>query len=337
MHKMNSRCWKPIVMKLATLKNGKPDGELVVVSRDLAKMARAADIAPTLQTALDDWAGIRPRLDERYKTLNSGGASEPFDPRRALSPLPRAYQWCDGSVYEAHMQRMAKWIGKPVDPRFFEEPWMYQGASDGFLAPTEDIPAATEDWGVDYEGEIAVVTTAVPYGASLAQAGASVALVMLCNDVSLRNLIPPELSKGFGFVQSKPASAFSPIAVTPDELGGSWRDCKLHGALRSFVNGVKFGDPDAGAMVHGFDRLIAHAARTRALSPGTIIGSGTVASNDPARGASCLAERRVMEILQNGKATTPFLRNGDVVRLEMLDGHGKSIFGTIEQKVAVTG
>jgi fumarylacetoacetate (FAA) hydrolase len=220
-------------MKLATLKNGKPDGELVVVSRDLAKSARVADIAQTLQAALDDWTTIRPRLEERYCSLNAGGASELFNPGRALSPLPRAYQWCDGSVYEAHMERMSKWIKKPVDPRFFQEPWMYQGASDGFLAPTEDIPAATEDWGIDYEGEIAGITTAVPYGATVAQAAGCIALVMLCNDVSLRNLIPSELSKGFGFVQSKPASAFSPVAVTLGELGTAWRNNRLHGALHS--------------------------------------------------------------------------------------------------------
>jgi fumarylacetoacetate (FAA) hydrolase len=322
-------------MKLATLKNGKPDGELVIVSRDLARMARAADIAPTLQAALDDWSEIRPRLEERSRELNAGGKSEPFDSKRALSPLPRAYQWCDGSVYEAHMVRMAKWIGKPVDPRFFEEPWMYQGASDGFLAPTDDIPAATEEWGIDYEGEIAVVTTAVPYGATPAKAAGCIALAMLCNDVSLRNIIPPELSKGFGFVQSKPASAFSPVAVTLDELGGAWRESRLHGALHSWVNGVRFGDPDAGAMVHGFDKLIAHTARTRSLSPGTIIGSGTVANNDAARGTSCIAERRVMEILKDGAVTTPFLRHGDRVKLEMLDAGGNSIFGAIEQRVSV--
>ena len=324
-------------MKLATLKNGKPDGELVVVSCDLTKMTRAADIVPTLQAALDNWANIRPRLEERYRQLNTGTASEPFDPRCALSPLPRAYQWCDGSVYEAHMVRMSKWIQKPVDPRFFQEPWMYQGASDGFLAPTDNIPAATEEWGIDYEGEIAVITTAVPYGATLAQAAGCIALVMLCNDVSLRNIIPPELSKGFGFVQSKPASAFSPVAVTLDELGGAWRECKLHGALHSWVNGVQFGDPDPGAMVHGFDKLIAHTAHTRSLSPGTIIGSGTVANSDPARGTSCLAERRVMEILKDGVVKTPFLRHGDKVRLEMLDDSGNSIFGAIEQRVSVTG
>lgn len=320
-------------MKLATLRNGKPDGELVIVSRGLAEMARASDIASTLQAALDDWTKTKPLLEERYLRLNAGGTSEPFEPRLALSPLPRAYQWCDGSVYEAHMLRMSKWIKKPVDPRFFEEPWMYQGASDGFLAPTENIPAATEEWGIDYEGEIAVITTAVPYGATPRQAAECVALVMLCNDVSLRNIIPPELAKGFGFVQSKPASAFSPVAVTPDELAGAWRESKLHGALLSWVNGVQFGDPDAGAMVHGFDKLIAHTARTRSLCAGTIIGSGTVANNDPARGTSCLAERRVMELLKDGAVTTPFLRHGDKIKLEMLDAEGNSIFGAIEQRV----
>jgi fumarylacetoacetate (FAA) hydrolase len=210
---------------------------------------------------------------------------------------------------------------------------MYQGASDAFLAPTEDIPAASEDWGIDYEGEIAVVTTAVPYGASPAQAGAAIALVMLCNDVSLRNLMGAELSKGFGFVQSKPASAFAPVAVTPDELGNAWRDFRLHLPLRSYVNGKLNGDPDAGEMIHGFDRLIAHVAKTRALSAGSIIGGGTVASDDPQRGTSCLAERRVIEMLNTGEMATPFLQFGDRVRLEVLDGDGQSVFGIIDQIV----
>ena len=211
---------------------------------------------------------------------------------------------------------------------------MYQGASDGFLAPTEDIPAASEDWGIDYESEIAVITTRVPYGATPAQAGASIALVMICNDVSLRNLIPAELAKGFGFVQSKPASAFSPVAVTPDELGGAWRDFRLYGRLRSYVNGTLFGDPDPGAMVHGFDRIVAHAAKTRALSAGSIIGGGTVANDDPARGTSCITERRVLETFSGGKPITPFLRFGDRVRIEMFGEDGVSLFGAIDQKVA---
>jgi fumarylacetoacetate (FAA) hydrolase len=320
-------------VKLATLRSALPDGELVLVSRDLERMARAADIAPTLQAALDKWADVSPRLAQRYVELNNGKLGEPFDARRALSPLPRAYQWCDGSVYEAHMIRMAKWTNKEVDPRYYKEPWMYQGASDAFLAPFDDIPAGSEDWGIDYEGEIVVVTTAVPYGMTSEQAAGSIALVMLCNDVSLRNLMGAELSKGFGFVQSKPASAFAPVAVTPDELGSSWRNSRLHLPLQSYVNGQLYGDPDAGEMLHGFDRLISHVAKTRALSAGSIIGAGTAASNEPARGTSCIAERRVIEVLDSGTATTPFLKFGDHVRLEVLDAQGKSVFGAIEQTV----
>ena len=323
-------------MKLATLRAKRRDGELVVVSRDLKRMARAGDIAPTLQAALDDWAALRPRLEERFRALETGRSekAEPFDQRAALSPLPRAYQWADGSVYQGHSERMAKWSQKPVDPRWFDEPWMYQGMSDGFLAPTDDIPAASEEWGIDYEGEIAVVTDDVPYGATAEAAGRHIALVMLANDVSLRNLIGPELSKGFGFVQSKPASAFSPVAATPDELGGAWRNCRLHGPLVSHVNGEKHGDPDAGEMAHGFDRLIAHVAKTRALGAGSIVGSGTVSSLDAKRGTSCLAERRVIEALEHGAARTPFLRFGDRVRIEMFDESGQSIFGAIDQRVA---
>ena len=322
-------------MKLATLRTDKPDGELVVVSRDLTGMHRVRDIVPTLQAALDDWARVRPLLDARYRALVEAkdSAAEAFDPARAHSPLPRAYQWCDGSVFSAHMERMAKWINKPIDPLYYQEPWMYQGASDAFLAPTDPIPGVSEDWGIDYEAEVVVVTDAVPYGVKEKAAGAHIALVMLANDVSLRNLIPPELNKGFGFVQSKPASAFSPIAVTPDELGSAWRDCRLHLRLRSFVNGTMFGDPDAGEMIHGFDKLIAYVAKTRPLAPGSIIGSGTVANSDPARGTSCITERRVVETLEHGKPKTPFLHFGDRVKLEMLDPDGHSIFGAIEQEV----
>jgi fumarylacetoacetate (FAA) hydrolase len=229
---------------------------------------------------------------------------------------------------------MAKWINKPIDPRYYEEPAMYQGASDAFLAPTEDIPALSEDWGIDYEAEIAVITDRVPYAVKPEAAGAHIVLLMLCNDVSLRNLIPPELSRGFGFVQSKPASAFAPVAVTPDELGDAWHDWRLHGPVQSHVNGVLFGDPDAGPMVHGFDRLIAHAAKTRALGAGTIVGGGTVANDDPARGTSCITERRMLETFQHGEPRTPFLRFGDRVRIEMLGPDGTSIFGAIDQKVA---
>lgn len=326
-------------MKLATLRSSRPDGELVVVSRDLQRMARVGDIAPTLQAALDEWAALRPRLEARFQALEAGreDKAEPFDQTRAHSPLPRAYQWADGSVYRGHSERMARWSQKPVDPRWHQEPWMYQGMSDGFLAPTDDIPGVSEDWGIDYEGEIAIVTDAVPYATRAEEAGRHIALVMLANDVSLRNLIGPELSKGFGFVQSKPASAFSPVAATPDELGGAWRDWRLHRPLVSHVNGEKYGDPDAGEMAHGFDRLIAHVAKTRPLGAGSIVGSGTVASLDPKRGTSCLAERRVIETLEHGAPKTPFLRFGDRVRIEMFDEAGASIFGAIEQTVVKAG
>lgn len=321
-------------MKLATLRTDRPDGELVVVSRDLTRMRRARDIAPTLQAALDDWASLAPLLADLARALEPGGG-EAFDISRAHSPLPRAYQWCDGSTFMAHNDRMAKWIGKPVDPRFGKEPFMYQGASDAFLAPTDPIVGFSEEWGIDYEGEIAIITDNVPLGTTSAAAGGLIRLVMLCNDISLRNLIPPELSKGFGFVQSKPASSFSPIAVTPDELGDAWRDCRLHARLLSAVNGVSFGDPDAGLMLHGFDMLVAHAAKTRHLCAGTIIGSGTVADAAPGRGTSCVTERRIMEMLETGEARTPYLRDGDHVKLDMLDEAGASIFGAIEQMVRV--
>ena len=326
-------------MKLATLRSSRRDGDLVVVSRDLKRMARVGDIAPTLQAALDDWAAMKPRLEARSQALNAGREekSEPFDQRAAHSPLPRAFQWADGSVYQGHSERMAKWSKKPVDPRWHQEPWMYQGMSDGFLAPTDDIPATSEEWGIDYEGEIAIVTDAVAYATPAAEAGRHIALVMLANDVSLRNLIGPELSKGFGFVQSKPASAFSPVAATPDELGAAWRDCRLHRPLVSHVNGEQHGDPDAGEMAHGFDHLIAHVAKTRTLGPGSIVGSGTVSSLDEKRGTSCLAERRVIEQLAHGTAKTPFLRFGDRVRIEMFDESGQSIFGAIDQRVVKAG
>ncbi len=326
-------------VKLATLRTSAIDGELIVVSRDLASRVLATDIALTLQVALDDWASMRPRLEERFERLQDGSAPgiEPFAAQAVHAPLPRAYQWCDGSVYIEHSRRMGEWIGKTVDPRFTEEPWMYQGASDGFLAPTDPIPAASEDWGIDYEAELAIITNAVPYGTTTEGSGAHIALLMICNDVSLRNLIPAELSKGFGFVQSKPASAFSPVAVTPDELGDAWRDWRVHLRLRSYVNGILYGDPEAGAMVHGFDRLVAHAAKTRRLSAGTIIGGGTDSNAEPARGASCLVERRVMEAVEHGEPVTPFLAFGDTVLIEMLDAEGGSIFGAIEQRVEKAG
>ncbi|TAK81997.1 MAG: FAA hydrolase family protein [Betaproteobacteria bacterium] len=322
-------------MKLATLRDGSRDGELVVVSRDLRSMLRAGAVAHTLQGALDRWSDAAPRLASLYDALNKGKAPgiEPFDPRQAMSPLPRAYQWCDGSVFVAHMERMSKWRNLPVPEDFTKSPYMYQGASDGFLGPMEDVPAVSEEWGIDYEAEVAVVTDAVSYGCNAREGGQHIALVMLCNDVSLRNLIPPELAKGFGFVQSKPASSFSPVAVTPDELRGAWQDFRLHLPLRSYVNGTLFGDPDAGAMVFGFHELMAHVAKTRSLTPGSIIGSGTVASRDDSRGTSCVIERRVKEILAHGEPRTAFLKFGDRVRIEMLDASGASVFGAIDQKI----
>ncbi len=326
-------------MKLATLRTSAIDGELIVAARDLASQVSARDIAPTLQAALDDWAAMRPRLEERFARLEDGSAPgiQPFDAGAVHAPLPRAYQWCDGSVFIDHARRMGEWINKPVDPLFTEEPWMYQGASDGFLAPTDPIPAVSEDWGIDYEAEMAIITDRVPYGTPTDQGGEHIALVMICNDVSLRNLIPPELTKGFGFVQSKPASAFSPVCVTPDELGDAWRDWRVHLRLSSYVNGTLYGDPEAGVMLHGFDRLVSYAAKTRALGAGTIIGSGTVSNADPARGASCLVERRVMEAMEHGQPVTPFLAFGDEVLIEMLDADGHSIFGAIDQQVTKAG
>jgi fumarylacetoacetate (FAA) hydrolase len=319
-------------MKLATLRNGRPDGELVVVSRDLTRLTRVSDIAPTLQAALDDWPRARPRLAERFDRLMRGSApGEPFDERQALSPLPRAYQWLDGGVHLAHQQRMRH---GQVPEWFARETSMYQGCSDGFLAPTDDIVHADTAWGIDYEAEVAVITDAVPYGISEAEAGNFIALVMLVNDVSLRNLIADELGKGFGFVQSKPATAFSPVAVTPDELGTSWTDWRLHGRVRSSVNGTLCGDPDAGEMSFGFEHLIAYCAKTRSLAAGTIVGAGTIANVDATHGTACIAETRAIETDRFGEPKTPYLAFGDRVRIEMLDATGQSIFGAIDQRVA---
>ena len=319
-------------MKLASLRSSSRDGELVVVSTDLQRMVRVSDTAPTLQHALENWQHIRPILEQRYRELSASAVAdaERFDPRAALSPLPRAYQWLDGSTYPAHMERHCRLRGLPLPDGIC----MYQGMSDGFLAPTQDIPAITEEWGIDFEAEVAIITDEVAYAVSSSAAASHIVLVMICNDVSLRNLSPPELRRRFGFVHAKPASAFSPVAVTPDELGDAWRGARLHRPLHSYVNGVRFGDPDAGAMEVGFDALIAHAAATRSLGPGTIIGSGTVSNHDTSRGQSCITERRVLEEMEYGEARTPFLRFGDRVHIEMHDDDGCSIFGAIDQRVA---
>jgi fumarylacetoacetate (FAA) hydrolase len=332
-------------MKLASLKSGR-DGRLVVVSRDLAWYAPADTIAPTLQAALDDWDRCEPMLRALSLSLESGGQPrERFHEHEAASPLPRAYQWADGSAYVNHVALVRQARAADMPASFWTDPLMYQGGSDGFLAPRDPIPLADEAYGCDLEGEIAVIIGDVAMGAGREECLAAIRLVLLTNDVSLRNLIPGEMTKGFGFFQSKPASAFSPVAVTPDALGQAWRDGKLHGALEVSINGKPFGEPDAGLdMTFDFPTLIAHAAKTRALSAGTIIGSGTVSNRDkdggPGKpmdqgglGYACIAEVRTVETLLLGEAKTPFLRYGDTIRIEMRDQGRHSLFGAIEQTV----
>ena len=323
-------------MKLGSLKAGGRDGTLVVVSRDLRRAIAAPQAAATLQGALDRWAEAAPILAGIADRLEAGLLPNALalEPAMLAAPLPRAYQFVDGSAYVVHVELVRRARGVELPPSFWRDPLMYQGGSDGFLGPTDPIPLASEDWGIDFEAEVAVITDDVPMGVGTAAAAAHIRLVLLLNDISLRNLIPAELAKGFGFVQSKATSSFAPVAVTPDELGPAWRDGKLHRPLLSFRNGEPFGRPDAGTdMVFDFPALIAHAAKTRRLGAGTIIGSGTVANRDPAVGASCIAERRTRELLADGKATTPFLRFGERVRIEMLDDAGASLFGAIDQAV----
>jgi fumarylacetoacetate (FAA) hydrolase len=334
-------------MKLATLKTGGRDGTLVVVSRDLVTCQAVPRIARTLQCALDDWDTIAPRLQQVYDQLNAGAAdrAESFIEEECHSPLPRAYQWADGSAYLNHVELVRKARGAEVPASFYTDPLMYQGGSDAFAGPGDPIRVLSEDWGVDLEAEVAVITGDVPMGATVEQAAHAIRLVMLVNDVSLRNLIPGELAKGFGFYQSKPASAFSPVAVTPDELGGAWRDSKLHLPLRVTLNERAFGRPNAGEdMTFSFAQLIAHAAKTRELAAGTIIGSGTVSNKQGSLhgssienggvGYCCLAELRMYETIEQGTPQTPFMRYGDSVRIEMFDTSGASIFGAIDQEVA---
>lgn len=323
-------------MKLATLNNGKRDGALVVVSRDLSRAVRVPSIAPTLQSALDEWAQTAPRLATVYQTLNDGTCADafPFDESECLSPLPRAYQWADGSAYVNHVELVRKARGAEMPESFWHDPLIYQGGSDCFLAPRGPIVMGSEAWGIDFESEVAIITDDVPMGTSPQAAAAHVKLLMLVNDVSLRNLIPGELAKGFGFFQSKPSSAFSPVAITPDELGSDWQDGKVHLPLETHLNGALFGAPNAGVdMTFNFFELIAHAAKTRPLGAGCIIGSGTVSNYDRSAGSSCLAERRMLEIIESGQATTPFLCFGDTVSIAMQDRNGMSLFGTILQKV----
>jgi fumarylacetoacetate (FAA) hydrolase len=326
-------------MKLASLKAGR-DGRLVVVSRDLSRCAPAGDVAPNLQAALERWAEAEPGLRALAEDLEAGRTGgQPFDQGACASPLPRAYQWLDGSAYVTHVELVRKARGAELPERFWTDPLMYQGASDGFVGPRDPIEATSEDWGIDLEAEVAVITDRVAMGTGAGRAGEHIKLVLLVNDVTARALIPDELAKGFGLVHGKPASAFSPVAVTLDELGNAWRGHRVHLPLLSHVNGEPLGQPDAGVdMTFDFAQLIAHAAKTRHLAAGTIIGSGTVA-NDAAReqsstiGSSCLAERRMLETLWHGVPRTPWLRFGDRVRVEMLGRDGRSVFGAIEQEV----
>ena len=323
-------------MKLATLKEGGRDGTLIVVSRDLTRAVKADDIAPTLQAALDDWSNAAPRLNSLFEDLQDGNADGAFDlDMNALaSPLPRAYQFVDGSAYLPHVERVRKARGAEVPESFFTDPLMYQAVSDGFLGPRDDIAMESTEWGIDFESEIGVICDDVPMGASPEECADHIQLVTILNDVSLRNLIPGELAKGFGFLQSKPRSALAPVVATPDELGDAWQDAKLCRPLVTHLNGELFGNPEAGEdMQFSFAELLAHAAKSRPLAAGTILGSGTIANQDTSRGASCLAEKRMLEIIANGKPETPFMQFGDTVRIDMTDPDGNSYFGAIEQKV----
>ncbi len=323
-------------MKLATLKNNTRDGQLVVVSKDLTHAVIVDDIAPTLQYALDHWKTCKPKLEARYTELNAGNVSQTlsFMQQPIASPLPRAYQWADGSAYVNHVELVRKARGAEMPSDFWTDPLMYQGGSDSFLGPYDDIKMRDIAWGIDFEAEVAVITSDVNAGIHANDAGNHICLLMLVNDVSLRNLIPAEINKGFGFFQSKPSSAFSPVAVTPDELGDAWDGKKLHLPLITHLNNQLFGKPNAGIdMTFDFPTLIAHAAKTRPLVAGSIIGSGTVSNCDRSNGSSCIAEKRMLETIANGKPTTPFMQFGDEVKIEMLDTNQRSIFGAIHQKV----
>ncbi|WP_028300934.1 fumarylacetoacetate hydrolase family protein [Oceanospirillum beijerinckii] len=333
-------------MKLATLNQGR-DGQLVVVSRDLSQAVVVADIAPTLQAALDNWAEVEPKLQAVSTQLNQGELDNtiPFDQKTVASPLPRAYQWADGSAYVNHVELVRKARNAELPETFWTDPLMYQGGSDTFLAPQENIKMADDATrGIDFEGEIAVITDDVPMGSTPEQAADKIRLIMLVNDVSLRGLIPGELAKGFGFFQSKPSSAFSPVAITPDELGDKWQDGRVHLPLLVTLNGEAFGKANAGVDMHfNFPQLVAHVTKTRAMCAGAIVGSGTVSNKqdtefgsaikDGGVGYSCLAEVRMIETINTGTPSTPFMKFGDTVRIEMKDDEGNSIFGAIEQTV----
>ncbi|CAM2862186.1 fumarylacetoacetate hydrolase family protein [Legionella worsleiensis] len=323
-------------MKLASLKSPSRDGALCVVNRSLTTAIQVPDIAPNLQYALDHWAQLEAELRVVYQQLNecSLEGSFAFSPQNCTSPLPRAYQWADGSAYVNHVELVRKARGAEMPADFWTNPLMYQGGSDAFIGPRDPILVASESYGIDFESEIAIITDDVPMGINNTTAQHHIKLLMLVNDVSLRNLIPGELAKGFGFFQSKPASSFSPVAITPDELGSSWDGQRVHLPLLSHLNGTLFGQPNAGVdMTFSFPELIEHAAKTRSLSAGTIIGSGTVSNLDRTKGSSCIAEKRMLEIIESGQPQTPFMHFGDSIRIEMLDSQGNSIFGAIDQHV----
>jgi len=323
-------------MKLATLKNNTRDGQLVVVNRSLDKAVVVKDIASTLQFALDNWVEISPQLEKVYQSLNNNEISDTiaFEQEQCESPLPRAYQWADGSAYVNHVELVRKARNAEMPETFWTDPLMYQGGSDAFIGPRDDIKVASQEYGIDFESEVAVITDDVPMGCSVEETSKHIKLIMLVNDVSLRNLIPGELAKGFGFFASKPSSAFSPVAVTPDELGESWDGSKLHLPLTTHLNEELFGQPNCGIdMTFDFPTIVAHAAKTRPLSAGCVVGSGTISNYDRSAGSSCLAEKRMLEIIADGKPSTPFMSFGDKVRIEMFDEDGKSIFGAINQTV----
>jgi fumarylacetoacetate (FAA) hydrolase len=321
-------------MKLATYRNHRRDGCLMLVSRDLRRARPAAPFAATLQEALDDWERIAPLLQQASAEFDLAHEGEPFDAARCLAPLPRAYQWLDGSAYLNHVELVRRARGAELPSSLYTDPLMYQGCSDGFLPPNAPLPLADADWGLDFEAEVAVICGDVPAGASTEVCGAAIRLLTLVNDVSLRNLIPAELAKGFGFLQSKPRSSMAPLALTPDELGDAWRDGKLHLPLRVEYNRQCCGQPNAGDdMQFSFAQLLAHAARTRPLAAGTVLGGGTVSNRDRSLGYCCLVEARTLETLETGGARTPYMRVGDSLRIEMRDGSGHSLFGAIEQQV----
>jgi fumarylacetoacetate (FAA) hydrolase len=324
-------------MKLATYKDGSRDGQLVVVSRDLANAHYASGIATRLQQVLDDWNFLSPQLEDLAATLNGGKSRHAFafEPQRCMAPLPRAYQWADGSAFVNHVELVRRARNAEMPSSFWTDPLMYQGGSDDFLGPCDDIVAASTDWGIDFEAEVAVITGDIIMGATPEAAIDGIRLVMLANDVSLRNLIPAELAKGFGFFQSKPATAFSPVAITPDELGDAWHGGRLHLDLESTCNGQRAGLCNAGEeMTFHFGQLIAHLCKTRNCRAGSIVGSGTVSNKDWARGYSCIAEKRAIETIESGAPKTPFMAFGDSIRIEMNGKDGQSLFGAIDQKVA---